>query len=434
MAFSAPWVRGPVPPAHATVPSMTGPQRPVAGARWLLHRSGPPSLASQSRHSAGAVPHSEESPARGEGAPRLFRPQSLAAAAATAYVAARSVIRGRRQARRSAVGPRAVKPASQTPEAGGGLTGYLSQFPRNFWRFMILVLCMIWATNFAVIKEITAQPGVSTQLYVVSRFTVAAVSLFPFLFSISSRKVFLRAAQCGAWVACGYIGQAIGLMTTTAAKSCFICSLNVVFVSAVIAVTKRVYDPQTAIAALLAISGVGLLELIGSQHPVIGDLFSLAQPICFGMGYIRLEEIMADSPKDALGVTATKLLMVALGSWSYYFFTTGGFPNFAPVLASGPALAGVLWCGLVTTSLSLVLESVAFQYVDATSASVIFTTEPLWAALFAMWLISEPFSMMDGVGGLLVIAANIVKELPASWLPFGKKEVAEKTLASQKSE
>ena len=30
---------------------------------------------------------------------------------------------------------------------------------------------------------------------------------------------------------------------------------------------------------------------------------------------------------------------------------------------------------------------------------VIFTTEPLWAAIFAIWLINEPFSSVDAVGG-----------------------------------
>ena len=31
-------------------------------------------------------------------------------------------------------------------------------------------------------------------------------------------------------------------------------------------------------------------------------------------------------------------------------------------------------------------------------SEVIFTTEPLWAAIFAVWLINEPFSSVDAVG------------------------------------
>jgi len=212
------------------------------------------------------------------------------------------------------------------------------------------------------------------------------------------------------------------LMTTTAAKSCFICSLNVVFVSLVVMATTRKFDARVALAAFCAICGVAVLELQGSQTFVMGDIISLAQPIGFGLGYIRLEEIMRDNPKDALPVTGVKLACVALASWVFFFATNGTLPDFSPVIASTPAWEGVLWCGVVTTAVALVVESVAFRHIDATSASVIFTTEPLWAALFAWWLISEPFSMADGIGGALVISAVLIKEMPSSMLPWEQTE------------
>mmetsp|Transcript_13764 Transcript_13764/g.28767 ORF Transcript_13764/g.28767 Transcript_13764/m.28767 type:complete len:358 (+) Transcript_13764:1-1074(+) len=302
--------------------------------------------------------------------------------------------------------------------AATGGDDWPNKLPAWAWRLVILALCMLWATNFAVIKEITLEPNVTTPLYAVSRFTVAATVMAPFLLQLSSREVLLRGMECGAWVSAGYIGQAVGLMTTTAAKSCFICSLNVVFVALVVGVTTKRVDVRTVVAALLAILGVGFLELAGSQQFVVGDLFSLAQPICFGMGYIRLEQLMASSPKDALGVTATKLLMVALASWAFYAVSLGQLPDFAAVLASPTAISGVLWTGLVTTALALLVESVAFRYVDASSASVIFTTEPLWAALFAVWLISEPLSAADVLGGALVALACLIKEVPESMLPW----------------
>ncbi|OLP83389.1 hypothetical protein AK812_SmicGene35847 [Symbiodinium microadriaticum] len=303
---------------------------------------------------------------------------------------------------------------------------WLSSLPNWVWRGVILVLCMLWATNFAVIKEITAQPGVTTQMYAVSRFTVAAGLLSPWISQASSPKVLARAVECGAWIAFGYIGQAVGLMTTTASKSCFICTLNVVFVSLIVGITKKKFDPQTVMAAALAVTGVGFLELAGSQQFVIGDLISLAMPVGFGMGYIRLEEIMAENPKDALPVTAVKLGVVAAASWAYYALTTGS-PDLEPVLASSTALTGILYTGLVTTGLALVVESVAFRFIDATSASVIFTTEPLWAAIFAVWLINEPFSAVDAIGGALVIGANVIKELPEESLPWNTATRAAKT-------
>jgi len=126
---------------------------------------------------------------------------------------------------------------------------------------------------------------------------------------------------------------------------------------------------------------------------------------------------MADSPQDANGITAVKVMIVALASWALFLLSAGTLPDFSPVFDSPVALTGILWTGLITTALSLLVESVAFRYVDASSASIIFTTEPLWAAVFAMWLISEPFSVADGLGGLLVVSANVIKEMPASAFP-----------------
>eukprot|EP00929_Paragymnodinium_shiwhaense_P108446 TRINITY_DN7476_c0_g2_i1.p1 TRINITY_DN7476_c0_g2~~TRINITY_DN7476_c0_g2_i1.p1 ORF type:complete len:456 (-),score=103.63 TRINITY_DN7476_c0_g2_i1:250-1617(-) len=332
-------------------------------------------------------------------------PTSALVAGGAAAAAAASQKRAQKHARRSSA---VIKePTGDDP---------LAKLGTGFWRFVILLLCMLWATNFAIIKEITAQPGMSTQLYAVARFTLAAVSMLPAVVKISSAKIAKRAAVCGAWVAFGYLCQAIGLMTTTAAKSCFICCLNVVFVS-LLSGMKKGFDPRTVAAAVIAVAGVGFLELAGSQSFVIGDLISLGQPIGFGLGYVKLEEIMEDSPNDAGAVTSIKLIMVAIASWLYFTISNGALPDFAPVLASSTAMYGILWCGLITTSLSLLVESVAFRYVDATSASVIFTTEPLWAALFAVWLISEPCSAADCVGGALVILANAVKGMPSSMLP-----------------
>lgn len=58
------------------------------------------------------------------------------------------------------------------------------------------------------------------------RFGLATLALSPFLWR--ERKNFgllLAGLEVGLWVALGYITQAIGLETTVASKSAFICSM-----------------------------------------------------------------------------------------------------------------------------------------------------------------------------------------------------------------
>ena len=203
-----------------------------------------------------------------------------------------------------------------------------------FWRGVVVILCALWASNFACAKVVLDQPGVDASLFAVARFSVAALSLAPGAIG-AARKGMISwetargAIICGSWVAFGYMGQLIGLMTTTPSRACVICSLNCIFV-AIVAELMRVnstkergyvtdFDLRKLIPALIAVTGVAIIELKGAAGgPVIGDLIAFTQPIGFGMGYLQLEELMRKEPSAALPVSAIKLVIVALAACIFF--------------------------------------------------------------------------------------------------------------------
>lgn len=295
-----------------------------------------------------------------------------------------------------------------------------------FWRGVVVVLCALWASNFAAVKLIMAEPGVDSSLYTVARFSVAALALIPGSISAVKRGVIdwetaKGSAICGSWVAFGYLGQALGLLSTTASRSCVICSLHCVFVAALVEFTRvvksageRNFDITRLVPAAIAVLGVAIVELKGAGGaPNIGDLLSFAQPIGFGMGYIQLEELVKKKPEAGLPISAIKLIMVAL--FSYGMFEFGPLlhneafipriPDFSPILNSPVAMGGILYTGLITTALSLWVESIAFKRVPATDASIILTTEPLFAAAVGALTLGETFVGSDYVGAALIIGA-----------------------------
>jgi drug/metabolite transporter (DMT)-like permease len=90
-------------------------------------------------------------------------------------------------------------------------------------------------------------------------------------------------------------------------------------------------------------------------------------------------------------------------------------PDFTPILSSPMALGGILYTGLVTTALALWMESIAFANVPATDASLILTTEPLFAAGFGAIALGETFGISDYVGASLIVGAcalSIVLDQP----------------------
>lgn len=317
-----------------------------------------------------------------------------------------------------------------------------------FWRGVVVILCALWASNFATAKLVLSQPGVDASLYAVARFSVAALSLLPgTINAIRKGSISWDTAKgafiCGSWVAFGYIGQSIGLMTTTPSRACVICSLNCIFV-AIVAEFMRVnsapkgftskFDLTKLIPAMIAVAGVAIIELKGAAgDPTIGDLISFAQPIGFGMGYLQLEELMHREPEAALPVSAIKLGVVATAALAFFELSPhaavdmassvdadalvegakqsmgGGFimPDFSPILKSPLAVGAIAYTGLVTTSLALWVESIAFQRVPATDASIILTTEPLFAAAISAALVGETFGASDAVGAIFIVGACI---------------------------
>mmetsp|Transcript_4943 Transcript_4943/g.11790 ORF Transcript_4943/g.11790 Transcript_4943/m.11790 type:complete len:393 (+) Transcript_4943:43-1221(+) len=313
-----------------------------------------------------------------------------------------------------------------------------NDLPELAWKGVILVLCALWASNFAATKLVVSQPGVDASMYSVARFGVAAAALAPgAIATLKKSKVDMEtlweAVVCGSWVAFGYLGQTLGLMTTTASKSCVICSLHCVFV-AVVAEVWRVsrstaetkFDYTRLIPAMIAVVGVAIVELKGAGGaPTIGDALSFAQPIGFGMGYLKLEEIMAKKPDGGLAVATIKLSVVFLASLLMYELTplfSGAsdfaltVPDISPILASPMAMAGILYTGLVTTAAALWVESIAFAKVSATDASIILTTEPLFAAFIGAMTLGEIFGASDYLGATLIVGAC------ASAVLMGSKE------------
>eukprot|EP01035_Chromulina_nebulosa_P018565 gene18565-24288_t len=180
-----------------------------------------------------------------------------------------------------------------------------------------------------------------------------------------------------------YVGQSIGLLTSSADKSAFICSMNVVWVALLMSIRSRSASVQMWASVLLAVLGVGFLELHGETVPVIGDLWLLLQPLGFGTGYILLKDLMTTYPNEANAVSGLKLLGVAIACVFWAIVTNHTVTDLTNVLTEPKAVAGLLYTGLVTSAFGVWIQSVAFKRVSATEASIILTSEPLWASLFA---------------------------------------------------
>jgi len=319
------------------------------------------------------------------------------------------------------------------------------------WQLLLLGITASWGSNFAVIKaSIQALGDVpnGASLFVAGRFGLSAVVLAPFMFSASSMGAVVSGAGVGALCAFGYLCQAVALeMGSKSGTAAFICSLQAVVVALSTAWAGEV-PKRTWIAVALALSGIGCLELPaviaeGPSALCLGDIVALGQPIGFGLSYLVIEYAMKEHPEDALPLAALQCLVLAgsfLGlasassgilPWElpwHELLPDGGMAalqlpavldadSIAQLTATWTVPIAVAYTGLITTALTIWLQAAVFKRLPAVDASVVLTTEPLWACLCGAILLHDRLSTADYVGGSLIIAALLANEgigLPAS--------------------
>jgi drug/metabolite transporter (DMT)-like permease len=300
-------------------------------------------------------------------------------------------------------------------------------------RLLLLGAAALYGTNFAAVKLLVhgadSMPvGVSSTL----RFGLAALATLPWLLKTSdndntgdatttttSSNVALDAVksglEVGMWNSLGYVAQAVGLeMGTQASTSAFLCSLAVVVVPLLDwTLGHKKLSSNQLVGTAAALAGVALLELTGTGGVTLsaGDAVSLIQPLAFGLGFWRMEAAMQRHPQEAARSTAAQLLAVFFGSLAYAAVTTDLAHSFswdalAPFLQNPLTWAGLIWTGVVTTALSVYMETVALRTLSAAETTLIFSTEPLWGTAFAVAALHEDVAGVATVAGAVLILSG----------------------------
>ena len=284
----------------------------------------------------------------------------------------------------------------------------------------LLAVAVLWGTNFPAVRYLVTDPvSLTPAAYSFARFGASALALSPLLPRASSKGALLAGAECGLWIAAGYVVQCLALQGTTAAKGALLAALQVVVVPAVVVLfpalrPKEGKQPTMKdwVCAGAALAGVALLELQGLTAPVASDAVAALQPVFFGISYLRIAEAGRRYPSDddALAMAAAQVVAVAAVA-SIWLLGAEGADGFGHVLALSDqpqTLAVLAWTALASTALTILLQTYALARVPAATASLVVSSEPLWAALLAAVLLGETnYGAADVAGGALILGASL---------------------------
>ena len=291
----------------------------------------------------------------------------------------------------------------------------------------ILLTTLIWGSTFAVARGVLDHWPPLTYLAV--RMPLAALvfaALFPRRLFQAPRAAWKAGAALGALVGVGFLGQTVGLLYTTPAKSAFITGLTTPLVPVVAYAAWRARPSRENLAGIVLASVGGALILAPAEAALVnaGDLLTLSTTVLFAAhislmsAYARRYDVRQLS---ALQVTTAAGLI--LGAWLAvrgFAALAGegalppGLAREAAPLAWSPAAAWQLaYLSLVATVGTFMLWTWGQARMSAAHAAVIFSLEPVFATGFAILLrgSAEWTGRRATLGALLILAGVIVSEL-----------------------
>jgi drug/metabolite transporter (DMT)-like permease len=272
--------------------------------------------------------------------------------------------------------------------------------------FSLLFVTVVWGATFPVLKVVTATlSGIETSAL---RFLIAAGCMLPWAWR-ASRRAWVDGAMLGALVLLSYVAQAYGLQHISSNRSAFLTSLNVLMVPLFGLAFGKTATLRIVFAAILACAGIGLMSWDGGGN-FAADAATVLGAAGYALYVIELSSRATRHPPRNLA--ATQIVWMALLGTAWMLLDAIG-SNTLHTLASrlnSEIIAGLLYLGVVATAAMLFLQARAQRHVSADQAAIIYAMEPVFAAMFAWWWLSEGLTLRAALGGAVVVLAVVMSE------------------------
>jgi drug/metabolite transporter (DMT)-like permease len=270
----------------------------------------------------------------------------------------------------------------------------------------LLAVTVVWGASFPIMS--VAFKSVPPYTFIAIRYILAALILGVFFvnkFKNFNIKMLLPGILVGAALGLGCILQAVGLLYTTPSKSGFITGLNVVLVPVFMAlIYKKMPDFKTYLGVVLSVLGLALMSVSGGDMGTNkGDFLTLLSAVAFAVQIILVDKYSKNS--DIAILTCLEFLTVGLLSAVPAAFVEG-FKMNLNLFSIGAILFTALFC----TIFAYGLQNVAQVYTTPTHAAIIFLAEPVFSALFSVF-IGDKLSGRTFWGCILILIGMIVINL-----------------------
>jgi drug/metabolite transporter (DMT)-like permease len=278
----------------------------------------------------------------------------------------------------------------------------------------LVLVTLIWGATFVLVKDIIRE--VPPLLFLAMRFALGALTLALVMLAVRrwrglSIRELLWGSVLGIALYLGYVFQTVGLQWTTASNAGFITGLSIVLVPLLaIPLLRQVPSVWAWVGVGLATVGLALLSLQVSDQGNLqisinsGDALVLVCAFAFAVHIVLVAKVARGS--DPLRLAFVQVLVCGLLCVLTSMLLETHVSGLSPQI-----WAGTLFMGVVATAFTITVQVSMQRFTTAVHAVLIFSLEPVFAALFGVWLQGDSLQAIAWVGAVLILSGMLVAEL-----------------------
>jgi drug/metabolite transporter (DMT)-like permease len=289
---------------------------------------------------------------------------------------------------------------------------------------IIALVATIWGFGFPATR-IVLDGGLSVGALMGLRFPLAGLVMFAII-RAEGIRINRRGVLDGIWLGLVLVAvfwlQTDGMRFTTTAKAGFITGLYVLFTPLVAVVIGQRVKLASALGALIAVYGMYLLvHLPGggwSGHTPWGvfkemnrgDVEILLCAILCGIHIVMMGAFTRRCEAWLLAGSQVMVCGVVSVVVTAFLPSPYGFQNAFAALSHWPVACAALYLALGSTVFAFWGQATAQTRLGPTESAVLFSLEPVVAAVLSVVWLKEPMSARQAVGGALIVVAMVVAE------------------------
>ena len=274
--------------------------------------------------------------------------------------------------------------------------------------FLLLTVAIAWGVTFLMVQEAIKTTPVYSFLFF--RFAIATIIMFFISYRYLkelNKKVIIYGFILATFLFSAFATQTFGLGHTKSSIVAFLTGLNVIFVPFfAFFIFQDKVRKNVFIASIIAAIGLYMLTMSGSLSFEIGEILSL---ICGALFALQIIYTGKYSRKvNVFLLVLVQFFFVSIYSLIFSFIFDDVTFN---IDFNYSFYKAVLVTAVFATAYAFLIQTYMQQFTTPTKTAIIFSIEPVSAAIYGYYAGGEVLSSIQLMGAVLIVVATLVAEL-----------------------